>query len=138
MADVFLDTSYAIALAVESDQHHQRAMDLANQLLVQAARILTTRAVLFEIGNALARQKYRNAAITMLQAIHDDSTVDIVEIDRAIYERGFELYSSRRDKEWGLIDCTSFVVMQDKGLTEALTADEHFRQAGFRALLKES
>jgi hypothetical protein len=31
----------------------------------------------------------------------------------------------------------SFVVMGDAGLTDALTADEHFRQAGFRAVLLE-
>ena len=42
-----------------------------------------------------------------------------------------------RTKEWGLIGCASFVVMTERGLTKALTADEHFRQAGFRALLRE-
>ncbi len=48
-----------------------------------------------------------------------------------------ELYRHRPDKEWGTTDCISFVVMQDYGLTEALTTDEHFKQAGFRALLIE-
>jgi uncharacterized protein len=42
---------------------------------------------------------------------------------------------SRRDKEWSLTDCISFVVMKERGLTEALTADHHFEQAGFKALL---
>jgi len=41
------------------------------------------------------------------------------------------------DKEWGMTDCISFIVMEDHGLTDALTADEHFQQAGFRALLRE-
>jgi hypothetical protein len=44
--------------------------------------------------------------------------------------------NSDTDKEWGLIDCMSFIVMQDRGITEALTADDHFNQAGFKALLK--
>jgi len=46
------------------------------------------------------------------------------------------LFCSRLDKEWGLIDCVSFIVMQERGLTNALTTDEHFEQAGFRALLR--
>jgi len=41
------------------------------------------------------------------------------------------------DKEWGLTDCISFIVMGDHGLTDASTTDEHFEQAGFRALLRE-
>lgn len=40
-------------------------------------------------------------------------------------------------KEWSLIDCVSFVVMTERGLSEALTADEHLRQMRFRPLLKE-
>jgi predicted nucleic acid-binding protein len=54
-----------------------------------------------------------------------------------LYERAFRFYQSRQDKEWGITDCISFVIMQDRGLTEALTTDENFQQAGFRALLKE-
>lgn len=54
----------------------------------------------------------------------------------ALYESGFNLYRDRPDKDWGLIDCASFVAMKDGGLTEALTADEHFEQAGFAALLR--
>jgi hypothetical protein len=51
-------------------------------------------------------------------------------------DRGLALYAARPDKEWSLTDCVSFLVMQDHGVTEALTADHHFEQAGFVALLK--
>ncbi len=50
-------------------------------------------------------------------------------------QRGRELYRGRPDKEWSLTDCISFVVMRDEHLTEALTADRHFEQAGFKPLL---
>jgi predicted nucleic acid-binding protein len=60
-----------------------------------------------------------------------------VPISEELYERAFELYQDRRDKEWGLTDCLSFIVMQDRGLTMALTSDAHYQQAGFRALLRE-
>jgi hypothetical protein len=46
------------------------------------------------------------------------------------------LFKQRKDKEWGLVDCVSFIVMQNRGMTDALTADTHFQQAGFRPLLK--
>jgi predicted nucleic acid-binding protein len=45
------------------------------------------------------------------------------------------LYLSRSDKTWGLTDCISFLVMADQGLSEALTADAHFIQAGFHTLI---
>ena len=50
---------------------------------------------------------------------------------------GYELFVQHSDKSWTLVDCISFVVMQERGITEALTADRHFVQAGFRALLLE-
>jgi uncharacterized protein len=46
------------------------------------------------------------------------------------------MFAARSDKRWSLTDCISFVVMQERGLTEALTADRHFEQAGFSILLR--
>ena len=63
--------------------------------------------------------------------------MEIVPLSEAIFARAFQLYRTRPDKEWGLTDCISFTVMQERGLTAALTTDEHFGQAGFRVLLRE-
>jgi hypothetical protein len=60
----------------------------------------------------------------------------VVEFDPSIYQTGFELFESRSDKDWSLTDCISFTVMTQRGLSEALTADHHFTQAGFRAVFK--
>ena len=73
----------------------------------------------------------------MLAALEADPKVDIVPLSEALYARALQLYRERPDKEWGLTDCVSFLVMQDRGLIESLTTDEHFQQAGFRALLRE-
>lgn len=59
----------------------------------------------------------------------------IVAASPELMHRGIELYEARSDKDWSLTDCTSFIVMQDRGLTDALTGDHHFEQAGFRPLL---
>lgn len=98
--------------------------------------LVTTRAVLLEIGNALSKQRYRQAAVELLTALEQDRQVEIVPLSEELYEQAFALYRHRPDKEWGFVDCVSFIVMQERGLTEALTTDEHFEQAGFRALLR--
>ena len=71
-SEVFLDSGYAIALSVESDEHHQRAEELAEQLETERTRLVTTRAILLEIGNALSKQRYRVAAVELLDALEQD------------------------------------------------------------------
>lgn len=135
--EVFLDTSYALALSASTDQFHGRALRLATELEAARARLVTTRAVLLEIGNALSRQRYRAAAVSLLQALEADPSVEVLPLSEELYARALQLYCTRPDKEWGLIDCASFVVMSERAMTKALTADEHFQQCGFRALLRE-
>jgi predicted nucleic acid-binding protein len=72
-----------------------------------------------------------------LTSLSEDSTVEIIPLSEVLFDRAFTFYQSCQDKEWGITDCISFVVMQDRGLTDALTADDHFQQAGYRVLLKE-
>lgn len=60
----------------------------------------------------------------------------IVPPTQELFVRGIDLYARRPDKERGLTDCISFLVMQEQGITHALTADHHFEQAGFTMLLK--
>jgi predicted nucleic acid-binding protein len=135
---VFLDTSYAIALANINDNLHQPAVVRAQQIEASNAKLLTTQAVMLEIGNALSKQRHRRAAISLLRSIESDPNVSIVPLSQELYTQAFQLYQERTDKEWGLVDCISFIVMQNYKILEALTADEHFQQAGFRALLREN
>jgi predicted nucleic acid-binding protein len=135
--EVFLDASYAIALSSFKDEYHARAEMLAEYLAEASTRLVATRAVLLEIGNALARQRFRNAAVELLDALENDPVVKIIPLSESLYFQALQLYRERTDKEWGLTDCVSFVVMQERGLTVALTTDAHFQQAGFRALLLE-
>lgn len=136
---LFLDSAYAIALSAPKDEYHERAVILAEQIEAEGARLITTRAVILEIGDALSSSGNRKAAIKLLTSLENDPNfVEIVPITEELYRRGFQLYRTRLDKEWGITDCISFIVMQDRGITEALTTDKHFRQAGFRALLREA
>ncbi len=133
---VFLDTSYVIALLVPQDQHHATAAAVSRQMIEARTQLVTTQAVLVEIGNALARQRYRAACLQTLRALQTDPATEIVPLSEDLFGRALDLYESRPDREWGLADCMSFVVMEDLGLTDALTTDRHFEQAGYRALLR--
>lgn len=135
---VFLDTAYAIALTSASDEFHLRAVALAEELEASATRLITTWAVLLEIGNALSRVQYRHAAIQLLTSLCTDPSVEILPLSDRLLEQALQLYSARQDKEWSLTDCISFVVMQERDMPYALTTDEHFQQAGFRALCAKS
>lgn len=99
--------------------------------------MVTTRPVILEIGNALTRTQHRSAAIALLRGLEFDPSVEIVPLTEELYRAGSDLYLAHRDKEWGLTDCISFVVMREQGLREALTADHHFRQAGFQMVLDD-
>jgi predicted nucleic acid-binding protein len=123
------------ALLNRLDQYHRRATSLT--VAVSSAReVWVTEAVLLEIGNALARSN-RTGAVRFIESCYGTANVRVEALTAELFRRGLELYRDRADKEWGLTDCISFVVMQDNRLTHALTADEHFRQPGFRALLLE-
>lgn len=128
----FIDTSYILALVNTSDIFHERARNAASQI---APPYITTEAVLTEIGNTLSRQRWRSLGVTTLHSLRSAPDVEIISVDAALFDRAVALYSSRPDKEWGLTDCISFLVMQERNLTQALTTDRHFEQAGFQNVL---
>lgn len=135
MTELFLDAAYAIALSSPRDECHARAVELARMIRVENIPLVTTHAVILEIGNALSKHRLRQSGIALIAGLENDSNVEIVPLGHELLSKAFQLYRSRLDKEWGLTDCVSFVVMTEKGLTDALTTDDDFRQAGFRTLL---
>lgn len=135
MNKIFLDTSFTIALINDKDQHHEKA----REILPTYSRdyLVTTDAVLLEIGNALAKD-YKSESLEIIKTLRSSNKTEVVEINSVLFEKGLQLYEKFHDKNWGLVDCISFVVMKENGITDALTGDRHFAQAGFRALLLDS
>src|SRR5262249_31176800 len=125
----------AIALASRADQYHTRAVELSRIVTQRRIELVTTRAICFEIGNALAKLRFRPIAVQFLESLGSSASVEITPAAEEMYAEAFDLYRNRPDKEWSLTDCLSFVVMRQREITEALTSDEHFEQAGFKALL---
>ena len=91
-----------------------------------------------EIADGLAAVRFRVRAFQVIATLQASTLVDIIPASSQLFTAALALYRSRGDKDWGLTDCASFVVMSERGLSEALTTDDHFRQAGFRALLLEN
>jgi predicted nucleic acid-binding protein len=134
LQDVFADTLFWIALVIKQDQYHGRAQQWSQRI---TGRILTTVPVLTETANALARPTWRSHAVALIDHLLQRQDVEVLVLAPDLWQRGWELYRTRPDKAWSLTDCISFLVMQDANLVDALTADEHFRQAGFRPVLLE-
>lgn len=130
----FLDTAYILALLNARDHYHETARAFFPRMRT-AQEVWVTEAILIEVGNILARSNRAEAA-AFIRTCETTSNIRIVPVDTALFGRALALYEQRSDKTWGLTDCLSFVVMQDHGLSDALTADDHFRQAGFRVLLE--
>ena len=132
MKPVFADTFFFLALARERDRAHARAVDYSQS---QHGLVVTTAWVLTEVANSLSRRSKRSRFSTLLDGLRRNPRVTIVPPTQELFDKGVELYAERSDKDWSLTDCVSFVVMRKLGLTEALTGDRHFEQAGFKALL---
>jgi hypothetical protein len=129
----FADTSYFLALLIRDDEYHERAVRWAS---TSNRPLLTTEYVAMEVANFLAATPARSLFGALLETLGMNPRSTLVRASPDLFRRGVELYLQRLDKSWSLTDCTSFVVMHERKLTDALTADYHFEQAGFAALLR--
>ena len=129
---VFLDTHSMIAMINILEPAHEA---VSAYLAGYRGKIVTTECVLLEFADALAHPSARLSAVAAIHRLRKDPQFEIVPHDAAINHAGLDLYAKRPDKEWALTDCISFAVMTARGLTEALTADHHFEQAGLIRLL---
>jgi len=115
------------------DSNHVRAVELS--LEYQSYRHVTTDAVILEIGNAMARS-FKPQAAAMIRKLLSMGDAEVVRLNPDLLDKALSTYESFSDKEWGLVDCISFQVMRERGIEKALTADHHFTQAGFQALMR--
>lgn len=133
MKRLFVDTFYYLALLNVKDSDHERAAAFSDSTNVP---LITTAWVLTELADGLCHPTRRGRCTRFLNAVQQDPQTSIVPPSSELFDAGVELYEARSDKDWSLTDCISFVVMEQHQMNEALTADHHFEQAGFVALLK--
>lgn len=137
MAAVFADTAYWIALLNPRDNLHDKAVAVSRKL--GKHRIVTSEMVFTELLNAFVAKGdiLRIRTCELIGQIRSNPNAMVVNMSHFGFEAALHLYRTRSDKTWGLTDCTSFVIMDEEDLTEALTADRDFQQAGYRALLAD-
>ena len=134
MSVVFADTSFYIAFANPKDRWHETAAAVAYRW---RGTIVTTEYVFVELGNHLCDPSDRPVFLRMAEIIQQDVKARLIPATSGLLQAGLQLFGNRMDKGWSLTDCISFAVMESHGITEALTCDRHFEQAGFRVLLTQ-
>src|SRR5258708_2975745 len=128
MKDTFADTFYFLALLNPRDQAHSWAIAASTGL---HGKIITTDYVLVEVADAFSRPLDRPRFLSLLELLRSNPEIELIPASQELLREGIELYRKRPDKGWSLTDRISFVVMEHLGMTEVLTGDEHFGQAGF-------
>jgi predicted nucleic acid-binding protein len=130
---IFVDTLFIVALINKRDQYHQIALNLAEQY--ENCPLITTDAIFLESGNKLSAN-YRNEVVELIEQFLASDEIDVIRLTPELFDESLRLYKKHQDKSWGLVDCFSFVVMKQHKVSQALTFDRHFIQAGFQALMK--
>jgi len=135
--EVFADSQGWIALLNRSDQDHAAARETMRVYARDRRRIVTTDWILAETGNGLARSDARAQFVEAIRRLQASASASIIRVNDKYFERALDMFKRASDKNWGLVDCSSFVVMRERGISEAFTNDHHFVQAGFSCSLSE-
>lgn len=133
MNTLFLDTGYLIALEALDDQNHDQAQRHWREVK-STVPLMTTSFVFDEVVTFLNTRNRHAKAEEVGHRLLTSSRVELVHVDDELLRAGWDYLAQRSDKRYSLTDCVSFVVMQQSGITAALTFDRHFEQAGFRTL----
>jgi uncharacterized protein len=137
MGDIFVDTSGWACWLDRSQPFHAQAVQIVEETTAQGHLLITTSYVLVEL-TALLTSPLRVPKPTQIQLLanlrRDPATIT-VPVEGAVETEAWDLWTNRSDKDWSLVDCSSFVVMSQGALTHALTTDHHVEQAGFIRLL---
>jgi predicted nucleic acid-binding protein len=127
---ILLDSTFIAGLINSRDQLHLQAKNFL--LLVEnAAEVVITEAVLIEVGNLLHSVQHRQRAAQFIDACYETTNVTIVSVDTELLRNAVDFYRLHQDKDWGLTDCLSFIVMKERGLIIAMTADATYPTGGF-------
>lgn len=131
MKGLFVDTAGWVACADQADAAHSSTVSARDQWLEKAGLLITTDYVVDETLTLLRLRLGIAAAETWWSQIENSSRLrwEFIGPERADAARN--IFFRYRDKDFSFTDCTSFAVMRELKLREALTVDRHFSQMGF-------
>ncbi len=134
-ADVFADTSGLYALADHSDPARAKARKYAAARVTSGCRLILTDYVLDEACTLAKARAGSYAVLRLLQLVEASAGFRMEWVGPDRFEAAKGYFRKHADHGYSFTDCTSFVVMRELGLRDALTTDHHFSEAGFRVLL---
>lgn len=130
----FIDTSYIIALEIVNEDTHQLVLESWLDLSLYKPFLLTTTYVFDEVVTFFNNRKLHRKAVEIRNRLLNSPDLELIEIERNLFEQGWKYFQKHQDKSYSLTDCLSFIVMEQRGIITALTLDHHYLQAGFRKL----
>ncbi len=133
--EVFVDTSGLYALVDKKDAHHVRARRVVEKLLPTGRRLVVTDYVVSETVTLANARSGTRVALRVLDLIEQSAGIRIEWIGTSRFDATKRFFRKHADHAYSFTDCSSFVVMRELRLTQALTTDGHFAEAGFEALL---
>jgi uncharacterized protein len=130
----FLNTSYILALEMKTDINYQIALQSWLNLTIFQPFIITTTYIFDEVVTFLNSRNLHYKAVEIGDRLITGSDFELVEVDKNLFREDWEYFKKHRDKSYSLTDCISFVVMEKRQISTALTLDHHFVQVGFQKL----
>lgn len=129
----FADTSWWVAWALPADARHADALGALGQL-GRAEQILTSDLVLGETWTFLRRKDSHRTALALLDRVDALVSAQRLVVHRVTEDQEAAAWDWLRrhdEREYSFVDATSFRVMRDRRLREALAFDQDFAAAGF-------
>jgi uncharacterized protein len=133
--DVFADTSGLYALVDKQDDHHRTAREVVQRLVQAGRKLVVTDYIIDETVTLAKARSGARVALRVLDLIDQSAGIRIEWIGAARFQAVKLFVRRHADHEYSFTDCSSFVVMRELKLHQALTSDGHFPEAGFEALL---
>lgn len=134
MLPLFLDTSFIVAMEDADDQNHAKAISYWKKFKKHPERLITSTYVFDETVTFFKKKISYKKAVEVGNLLLSSPTLEMVHILHDDFENGWEMFQKYSDKGFSFTDCLSFVVMKQKGIQEALTFDDHFRQMSFTVI----
>ncbi|MBD2484268.1 type II toxin-antitoxin system VapC family toxin [Planktothrix sp. FACHB-1365] len=134
MSNLFLDTSYIIALETADDINHLRTLNHWQNLIKGTPKLVTTSYIFDEMVTFFNSRNRHHKAVEVGNRLLRSSLVQFIHVDEVLFFDGWQLFQQYNDKSYSLTDCISFVVMTQSNIRTALSFDNHFIQAGFEKL----
>jgi predicted nucleic acid-binding protein len=133
--DVFVDTSGLYALVDKNDGHHATARQVVEKLVRAGRKLILTDYVIAETVNLAVARRGTHVGLRVLDLIEQSVGIRIEWVETSRFDRTKAFVRKHADHLYSFTDCSSFVVMRDLRLRQALTTDGHFPEAGYEALL---